>query len=87
MKKILNIDDDRAVLEALEKVLVYSGYRVNIGIHTDGVFKAINEYRSDLMILSRINVGEICHQKQILKRLIFPYHYFRSFQNTSLAGR
>jgi PleD family two-component response regulator len=66
MKRILIIDDDHAVLEALEEVLQYSGYDVKTIAHTEDIFKVINLYQPDLIlvdyILSGINGGEICDQ-------------------------
>lgn len=66
MKRILIIDDDQAVLEALEEVLKYSGYDVKTIVHTEDIFKVIKRYGPELIlidyILPGINGGEICDQ-------------------------
>ena len=65
-KKILILDDDEAVLEALEAALEYNKFTVKTADKSDDIFKVIEEYKPDLVlidyILTGINGGEICHQ-------------------------
>ena len=65
-KRILIIDDDQAVLEVLEEVLDYSGFVVKASLYTHDIFKDIEAYQPDLVLidylLSGINGGELCHQ-------------------------
>lgn len=65
-KRILIIDDDKAVLDILEEVLDYSGFMVNACSDTKDIFEDIEKYHPDLVLidylLSGINGGELCHQ-------------------------
>jgi CheY-like chemotaxis protein len=64
-KRILVIDDDKAVLEILEEVLDYSGFVVKASLFTNDIFMDIEAYQPDLVLmdylLSGINGGELCH--------------------------
>ncbi|WP_374166694.1 two-component system response regulator [Arcticibacter sp. MXS-1] len=65
-KKILILDDDEAVLDALEAALEYNKFAVKTADKSDDIFKVIEEFKPDLVlvdyILAGINGGEICHQ-------------------------
>lgn len=64
-KKILVVDDDRAILEMLRDVLTYYGYDVNILSRGDRVFEKIDEYHPDLILMDIMLAGMdgriICH--------------------------
>ncbi len=66
LKKILIFDDDEAVLEVLREVLEYANFEVKTATVCDNVFKDIEDFKPDLIlmdyILKGINGGEICHQ-------------------------
>ncbi|HUZ59565.1 MAG TPA: response regulator, partial [Hanamia sp.] len=51
MARILVIDDDKAVLEVVETILVKEGYDVEIISDWRVVFTKIKEYKPDLVIL------------------------------------
>jgi DNA-binding response OmpR family regulator len=64
-ENILIVDDDKEVLAMLEDVLLFSHFNVK-GIRQAGnIFKVIDEYKPDLIlmdyILNGINGGELCH--------------------------
>lgn len=65
-KRILVLDDDEAVLDALEAALEYASFTVKTITKSENVFNVINEFQPDLVlidyILNGINGGEICHQ-------------------------
>ena len=65
-ESILIIDDDISILEILEGVLITDGFSVKIITKTDDIFKIIEEYKPDLVIidylLQGINGGEACCQ-------------------------
>jgi DNA-binding response OmpR family regulator len=56
-KKILVVDDDRAILEMLEEVLSYYGYRVSTLSRGDKIFDRINEYHPDLILMDIMLAG------------------------------
>lgn len=56
-KKILVVDDDRAILEMLEEVLSYFGYQVSTLSQGDRVFERINEYHPDLILIDVMLAG------------------------------
>lgn len=65
-RRVLVLDDDIAVLEAIETALTYEGYEVRTIGRTYNIFKTIKEYNPDVIlidfILDGINGGEICKQ-------------------------
>lgn len=65
-KRILILDDDKAVLEALEAALEYANFDVKTARESDDIFKDIEEFNPDLVLidylLRGINGGELCHQ-------------------------
>ncbi|RFZ81342.1 response regulator [Mucilaginibacter terrenus] len=65
-KRILIVDDDAAILDVLNEALCGDGFSVKMAEGGDDVFKLIDEYQPDLVIidyiLNGINGGEICHQ-------------------------
>jgi DNA-binding response OmpR family regulator len=50
-KRILVLDDDLAILSAIRDVLEFSGYEVNTQPRGDEVFKNIEQYQPDLILL------------------------------------
>lgn len=69
MKKILIIDDDEAILEALRFTMETSGYRVETETHGEKVLKKVKDLSPDLILLDFLlpdkNGGEIV---SLLKR-------------------
>jgi DNA-binding response OmpR family regulator len=66
IKRVLILDNDPDVLDAMQEVLVYSGFEVKTIEDTDNIFPIIYDFRPDVLlvdyILNGINGGEICHQ-------------------------
>lgn len=56
-KKILVVDDDRAILEMLAEVLSYYGYEVSTLARAELVFERINEYHPDLILMDIMLAG------------------------------
>lgn len=50
-KRILVLDDDLAILSALRDVLEFSGYEVNTQPRGNEIFKNIEQYHPDLILL------------------------------------
>ena len=65
-KRVLVLDDDIAVLEAIETALTYEDFDVKTIGRTYNIFKTIDEYHPDVIlidfILDGMNGGEICRQ-------------------------
>lgn len=65
-KKILAVDDDLFILDALTELLKYSGYDVESTPNGEDVFKKIDEYVPDLILLDVMLAGldgrEICRK-------------------------
>ncbi len=72
-KKILVVDDDQAILEMLEEVLSYYGYKVNTLSRGDKVFERIDEYHPDLILMDVMLAGMdgriICSAIKSVKKL------------------
>ena len=66
LKKVLAVDDDPYILDALIELLKYSGYDVNTTPKGDEVFQKIDEYSPDIILLDIMLSGmdgrEICKQ-------------------------
>ncbi|RKR83267.1 response regulator receiver domain-containing protein [Mucilaginibacter gracilis] len=66
LKKVLAVDDDPYILDALVELLKYSGYDVNTTPKGDEVFKKIDEFSPDIILLdimlSGLDGREICRQ-------------------------
>ena len=66
LKKVLAVDDDPYILDALTELLKYSGYDVNTTPKGDEVFKKIDEYAPDIILLdimlSGLDGREICKE-------------------------
>ncbi|QKJ28722.1 response regulator [Mucilaginibacter mali] len=56
-KKILVVDDDRAILEMLGEVLSYYGYQVSTLARAEMVFDRIKEYNPDLILMDIMLAG------------------------------
>ena len=63
-KRVLVLDDDIAVLEAIETALTYEDFEVITMGRTYNIFKSIEEYKPDIIlldfILDGLTGGEIC---------------------------
>jgi CheY-like chemotaxis protein len=66
MKKVLILDNDPDVLDVIQEILTYEGYEIKGLTDTENIFKPLDEYKPDIVlidyILNGINGGEICHQ-------------------------
>jgi DNA-binding response OmpR family regulator len=64
VKRILVVDDDIYILEAMEELLKYSGYEVDSTLKGDDVFNLAYEFHPDLILidimLSGIDGRDIC---------------------------
>ncbi|MGV8879125.1 MAG: response regulator [Sphingobacteriaceae bacterium] len=64
VKKILIVDDDIYILEAMEELLKYSGYEVDTTAKGDEVFNLTNKFQPDLILmdimLSGMDGRDIC---------------------------
>lgn len=71
MKKILVIDDDPDILEAVKDVLEMSGYDAEGSTNGDDIYNMIKEYKPDLIILDVLLSGNdgrvICKQLKMDK--------------------
>ena len=65
IKRVLILDNDPDVLDAMQEVLNYSGFEVKTIEETNDIFEIINNFKPDVIlvdyILNGINGGEICH--------------------------
>ncbi|WP_207421025.1 response regulator [Desertivirga brevis] len=65
-KRILVIDDDNSILDVVKESLEYLDYEVETNSTGENVFRLIEEYKPDLILLdyllNGINGGEFCHQ-------------------------
>jgi len=65
IKRVLILDNDPDVLDAMQEVLNYSGFEVKAIEETDNIFSVIEDFTPDVVlvdyILNGINGGEICH--------------------------
>lgn len=51
LKRILVLDDDIAVLEAIDVALKYEGYEVFTLGHTYNIFKTLADYKPELLLI------------------------------------
>lgn len=65
-KRVLVLDDDLDVLEAIATILVYENFEVTTIGRTYNIFKSIDDYKPDIILLDHIleglTGGEICKQ-------------------------
>ena len=65
-KRILVIDNDQDLLEAVEATLVIENYYVQTSPFVEDIFVLINDTKPDLVLIDYllygINGGELCHQ-------------------------
>lgn len=63
-KRVLVLDDDIAVLEAIESALTYEDFEVITMGRTYNIFKSIEDHRPDIIlldfVLDGLTGGEIC---------------------------
>jgi CheY-like chemotaxis protein len=68
-KRLLIIDNDAEVLNVMQEALVYEGFEVRIQEEPHDIFKVIEDYQPDLImidyILNGINGGETCNEIKI----------------------
>ncbi|HEY1023754.1 MAG TPA: response regulator transcription factor [Sphingobacteriaceae bacterium] len=57
-RKILVVDDDTFILDALQELLNYSGYDVNTTPRGDEVLSKVEEYHPDLILLDIMLSGK-----------------------------
>src|SRR5690606_28199886 len=57
MKKVLVVDDDEAILEAVSIVLESEGYDVKTILDGEQTFKVVDEYQPDLILLDLLLSG------------------------------
>jgi DNA-binding response OmpR family regulator len=66
LKRVLVIDNDPGILDAMQEVLVYEGYEVMVKEDAGDILAMVQQYQPDLLlidyILNGINGGELCHQ-------------------------
>jgi DNA-binding response OmpR family regulator len=58
MSKLLIVDDSAALLEVMKNILEFTGYTVKTLIRSDNIYKEINEFQPDLLILDTYVSGE-----------------------------
>jgi DNA-binding response OmpR family regulator len=65
-KRVLVLDDDIAVLEAIKVALGYAGYDVKTIGRTYNIFKTLDDFLPDVILMDyeidTINGGELCKQ-------------------------
>lgn len=65
-KKVLILDDNEDILDAMQQSLEFAGFNVKIIKKADGIFALIEQYKPDIIILDYLlhgaNGGEICQQ-------------------------
>ncbi|MEJ7778276.1 MAG: response regulator [Daejeonella sp.] len=65
-KRILVLDDDPGILEAIDLSLTYSGFKVRLLLSGDNVVRMIDDFEPDLIIIDYIlngrTGGEICQE-------------------------
>jgi len=66
LKRVLVIDNDPGILDAMQEVLIYEGYEVMVKEDAGDILDMVHQYQPDLLlidyILNGINGGELCHQ-------------------------
>lgn len=66
MKRVLVMDDDASILEAIEEALSYQNFQVKSIDESQMALKIAIEYKPDIILLDYlvddVNGGEICHQ-------------------------
>ena len=72
LKRILAVDDDLYILDALSELLKYSGYDIDITPKGEDVFNKIDEHVPDLILLDVMLSGfdgrDICRQLKANKK-------------------
>ena len=65
-RKILVMDDDRAILDVIEEALSYENFQVKTTAESMTILKTVGDYNPDIILLDylvdEVNGGEICHQ-------------------------
>ena len=67
MSKLLIVDDSAALLEAMKYILERNGYTVKTLNNASNIYKEIDEFQPDLLILDIFLGDEDC--KEICKKL------------------
>jgi CheY-like chemotaxis protein len=66
IKRILVIDNDPGILDAMQEVFSYEGYEVVVEEGSGDILDMVQKHHPDLLlidyILNGINGGELCHQ-------------------------
>ncbi len=65
-QKILAVDDDRDILDALKHVLYYGGYEVVTSINAENIFEQVERYKPNLILMDIMLSGkdgrQVCRQ-------------------------
>ena len=94
-RKVLVMDDDVSILEALEEALSYENFQVRTAAESLTILKTVDDYSPDVILLDyligQVNGGEICHQiksnpatKHIPVIILSPYP--RVFESLGTYG-
>ncbi|MDB5011860.1 MAG: hypothetical protein JWQ25_62 [Daejeonella sp.] len=86
MEKILIVDDEKDVVDALEQTLRYSDYNVRSISDSKGLHQLIEDFKPDLLLLDFLladeNGGEICYKLKKDKATTFlPIILVSAFSN------
>jgi len=73
MTKILIVDDYSGTLETLKYILESNGYRVRTLNNTQNIYREIDEFNPDLLMLDSVLEGE--DERQICKNLRTGFGY------------
>lgn len=89
-RKILIIDDDRAVLEILNEWLSQDGFQVKTIPEIENIIEAINKFNPHIILLDFLlkgtNGGELCYQiKSSYQHNLLPVIIFSAFPERVLS--
>lgn len=66
MKRVLVLDNDQDILDIMNEVLTYEGFRITCISKADSIFKEIATHKPDLLmvdyLLNGISGGEVCRR-------------------------
>jgi DNA-binding response OmpR family regulator len=87
MSKLLIVDDSTDLLEAMEIILIQRGYEIKTQSSWNDLYKNIEDFDPDLVILDIFLAGrdgrEIC--KELRKRIVSKYLCIMMFSASSKA--
>lgn len=87
--RILVLDDDPGILEAIDLSLTFCGFQVRPLLSGDNLFRMIDDFEPNLIILDYLlsgrNGGEICHElKQIPEKKDIPIIMLSAFPEAAV---